>query len=493
MSSHAFARPGAISATGRASFALSLQLVLLLAAGGCGRSGDTSGKSSPRSPAASAIAFVQGNYATPQSPTVLVSVPFTAAQTAGNANVVAVGWNDTTSTVVSVADTAGNAYRLAVGPTVRSGALTQSIYYAAGIVASAAGGNAVRVTFSAPAQFPDIRALEYSGIDPVTPVDVTAAATGATATSSTPAVATLNANDLLFAANIVSTLTRAAGTGFTKRMITQPDGDLVEDRTVSVTGSYASTAPLSGAGAWVQQMVAFRMAGADAQPPSAPANLAATAVSQSRIDLGWTASTDNTGVTGYLIESCAGAGCTSFAQIGTTAATTFSNTGLSGASTWTYRVRATDAAGNLSGYSNLATATTLAPDTQPPTAPANLAATASSTSRIDLAWTAATDDTAVTGYLIERCSGPGCTTFAQIATVTATAYADTGLSAATAYSYRVRATDAAGNLGAYSNSASATTFLPDTQPPTSPTGLSATAVSSNRIDQIGRASCRERV
>jgi len=264
MSSHAFARPGAISATGRASFALSLQLVLLLAAGGCGRSGGTSGKSSPRSPAASTIAFVQGNYATPQSPTVLVSVPFTAAQTAGNTNVVAVGWNDTTSKVVSVADTAGSAYRLAVGPTTRSGALTQSIYYATGIVASAAGGNAVRVTFNAPAQFPDIRALEYNGIDPVTPVDVTAAATGATATSSTPAVATLNANDLLFAANIVSTLTRAAGTGFTKRMITQPDGDLVEDRTVSVTGSYGSTAPLSGAGAWVQQMVAFRMAGADA-------------------------------------------------------------------------------------------------------------------------------------------------------------------------------------------------------------------------------------
>ena len=72
--------------------------------------------------------------------------------------------------------------------------------------------------------------------------------------------------------------------------------------------------------------------------------------------------------------------------------------------------------------------------------------------QINLAWTAATDNVGVTGYRVERCQGAGCTNFAQIATPTATSYNDTGLTAATSYSYRVRATDAAGNLGGYSKS-----------------------------------------
>jgi len=99
------------------------------------------------------------------------------------------------------------------------------------------------------------------------------------------------------------------------------------------------------------------------------------------------------------------------------------------------------------------------PDTQPPTAPGSLAAIAASGSQVNLMWMAATDDVGVTGYLVERCQGAGCTAFAQIASVSATAFNDTGLSANTSYSYRVRATDAAGNLGPYSNVASATTLF----------------------------------
>jgi len=98
------------------------------------------------------------------------------------------------------------------------------------------------------------------------------------------------------------------------------------------------------------------------------------------------------------------------------------------------------------------------PDTQPPTAPGALTAIAMSGSEINLMWTAATDDVGVTGYLVERCPGAGCSTFAQIATVTGRAFNDTGLTASTTYRYRVRATDAAGNLGAYSNVAGTTTL-----------------------------------
>ena len=197
----------------------------------------------------------------------------------------------------------------------------------------------------------------------------------------------------------------------------------------------------------------------DTQPPTAPSNLTATSSSPTAVNLSWTASTDNVGVTGYLLERCQGSGCTSFSQIATPAGTTYSDTGLTASTSYSYRVQATDAAGNLSTFSNVATVVTPAlVDTTPPTAPSSLAATAISTSQINLAWTASTDNVGVTGYLLERCLGSGCTSFSQIATPTGTTYSDTGLTASTSYSYRVRATDTAGNLSNYSNTATVATL-----------------------------------
>ena len=228
---------------------------------------------------AATIAFVQRNFATPQSQQSSVAVTYTGAQTAGNLNVVAVGWNDSTATVSSVTDSKGNIYTRAVGPTTVAGLLSQSIYYAKNIAAATANTNTVTVQFNVAAQYADIRILEYSGVDTVSPVDVTSAGTGSSATSSAPAVSTTNANDLLFAANMVATLTSAAGTGFTSRVITTPNGDIAQDRVVTAIGSYGASAPLSGAGAWIMQMVAVKAAGAlaDTTPPTAPSNLAATA------------------------------------------------------------------------------------------------------------------------------------------------------------------------------------------------------------------------
>ena len=82
---------------------------------------------------------------------------------------------------------------------------------------------------------------------------------------------------------------------------------------------------------------------------------------------------------------------------------------------------------------------------------------ATSTSQIGLAWPAATDNVAVILYRVERCQGAGCSNFGEIATTASTSYSDTGLSASTSYSYRVRAQDAVPNVGSYSATASATT------------------------------------
>jgi hypothetical protein len=101
----------------------------------------------------------------------------------------------------------------------------------------------------------------------------------------------------------------------------------------------------------------------DNTPPTAPSNLTATAVSAGEIDLYWTASTDNVGVSGYQVERCQGTGCTNFTLFASVpepnVPTSMSDVSVVGSTSYTYRVRATDAAGNLSSYSNTASATTL--------------------------------------------------------------------------------------------------------------------------------------
>src|SRR5262249_31104168 len=164
----------------------------------------------------------------------------------------------------------------------------------------------------------------------------------------------------------------------------------------------------------------------DTVAPSAPSSLSANASSTTQINLAWAAATDNVGVTSYLIERCLSASCT-FAQITTTTVTSFNDIGLAAGTGYSYRVRATDAAGNLGAYSNTASATTQTPDTTAPSAPSGLTATAASGSQINLVWTASTDNVGVTGYLVERCQGAGCTNFAQIATPTGTTFNNTGL------------------------------------------------------------------
>jgi hypothetical protein len=228
--------------------------------------------------AATTPQYVQGNYAVPQTSETTVTVPYTAAQTAGNLNVVIVGWNDSSAHVSSLTDSNGNVYQLAVGPMV-TGSLSQAIYYAKDISAAAAATNSVTVTFTPSASFPDIRILEYSGIDPANPVDTFVGGIGSSATSSSGTLNTSNATDLLVGANTVQSGTTGAGSGFKLRLLTVPDGDVAEDTVVTTTGSYGASAPLINAGGWVMQLVAFRAAGTPAPTPTpSPAPVSAAYV-----------------------------------------------------------------------------------------------------------------------------------------------------------------------------------------------------------------------
>jgi hypothetical protein len=185
-----------------------------------------------------------------------VTTTLAGPQVAGDLNVVVVGWANTTSSVSSVTDSAGNIYQLAA-PVQRSSNDSQAIYYATNVLP---GPTTVTVTMSASTPYVDVRVAEYSGVDRTNPVDVTASGSGTSASPSSGAATTTAANDLIIGAGTTGGLFTAPGSGFTSRIITSPDGDILEDRIGAAAGSYTATASAQNS-TWVMQMVAFRAAG----------------------------------------------------------------------------------------------------------------------------------------------------------------------------------------------------------------------------------------
>lgn len=216
----------------------------------------------------------------------------------------------------------------------------------------------------------------------------------------------------------------------------------------------------------------------DVTAPTAPTGLAATSTSQTSVSLGWTASSDAVGVTGYRVFR-------NGAQVGTTTTRAYTDSGLTAATAYRYTVRAVDAAGNLSAASTELVVTTQAPpavDTQAPTAPSGVHSMGTTSSSVDLMWGASSDDTGVVSYRVERATGSGA--FAQVAQVTGTSRVDTGLAAATAYRYRVLAVDAAGNVSAPSAVFEVTTAAVPTDP-TVPTWNPSGSYVKGQVVQYG--------
>ncbi len=189
-------------------------------------------------------------------------------------------------------------------------------------------------------------------------------------------------------------------------------------------------------------------------PPVAPSNLT-SAMSGTNVALNW--QDNSTNESQFYVERCQGAGCTSFSGLGASGANipTWTDYNAAAGQSYSYRVRAWNLDG-YSPYSNIATIITPG-DPALPAAPSNLTAGALSKSQISLTWTnnAASQD----GVKIERCRGSNCTNFVQIKTVpgSATTDTDSGLAANTAYRYRVRAHNPAGD-SPYSNITGAKTL-----------------------------------
>jgi outer membrane protein assembly factor BamB len=227
--------------------------------GGTLYEGDMSGNLFALTPGGQATGaqFVQVNSATPQTSQTTVNVPYVQGQNAGDLNVVAVGLNDATSAISSVTDSAGNVYQLAA-PLTRGSAISQAIYYASNIKSAAAGSNVVKVQFSGAVPYPDVRILEYSGLDPVNPLDTSASAVGTAASASSGNLTTNAAREMIFGAGTTTGVFTGGTNGLVSRIITAPDGDIAGDKLASTAGTYSATANQTGSAAWVMQGVAFR-------------------------------------------------------------------------------------------------------------------------------------------------------------------------------------------------------------------------------------------
>ena len=206
-------------------------------------------------------------------------------------------------------------------------------------------------------------------------------------------------------------------------------------------------------------------------PPAAPSALTTTPLSTTQIRLNWTDNANNE--SGFQIDRSAN-GTTGWTQIATVGSnvTTYTNTGLTAATTYFYRVRANNSAG-VSANTDVVSGTTLI---AAPSAPSSLTATALSSTEIRINWTDNSNNE--TSFQIDR-SANGTTGWTQIGTVgsNVTTYTDTGRAPSTQYFYRVRAANSGGASG-NSNVANATTLV---GPPVAPSGLAATALSGSDI------------
>ncbi len=173
-----------------------------------------------------------------------------------------------TAQVSSVTDSNGNVYQLAVGPTVVPSAFSQAIYYANNIKAWRKRRHGQIHRRRRP-----IRTFGFwntAGIDPLNPIDVTAAYSSANGICEYPSLIHRYCDNHACAGSFGGSqhrgrLTTGPGANFTQRLLTTPDGDIAEDRVVRCLVSTAPAAARQLLGAWVMQMVAFR--GAASQPP----------------------------------------------------------------------------------------------------------------------------------------------------------------------------------------------------------------------------------
>jgi len=203
--------------------------------------------------------------------------------------------------------------------------------------------------------------------------------------------------------------------------------------------------------------------------PTAPGGLSGVAKSATQVDLSWTDNSSNE--TGFRIFRNGVELLPS--PKGGVNLTTFSDTGLACGTTYSYEVRAVNAAGDSAGTT--VTVTTPSCASGSPTAPVGLTSVAKSPTQADLAWT--DNSSNETGFKIYRNGVLITTTDAGVTT-----FSDTGLACGTTYMYEIKAVNASGDSAG--TTVTVSTPACASGAPAAPGGLTATAVSQTQINLL---------
>jgi chitodextrinase len=379
---------------------------------------------------------------------------------------------------VQVSDNVNGSWTRARGITYSTGKGDLALYYLPNSKASSTG-LAITIRSSAPTYLTGT-AAEYSGVSATAPLDQVALRSGSGTLVDSGATGSVPAGELVFGAltanNGPGTITPGSSQGLTFVMRSAYGSSAEADIVTANAGAQDAIFSITNSVTWYAVAATFvpMVNNGDTVPPSAPTGLSAVNGTGS-VSLSWNASTDNVGVTGYTVYR-------NGATIATVASPSFTDNTVVSATSYSYSVDAFDAAGNHSAQSSAVNDTTL--DWVPPAAPGGVTATATGPTQVNLSWSASTDNVGVTGYTLYRNGS-------QLATVAATAlsYSDATAAPSTSYSYTVDAFDAAGNHSAQSAPAAVTTpAAPDTIPPSTPTGLAASASAPTQVSLTWNAS-----
>jgi fibronectin type 3 domain-containing protein len=224
----------------------------------------------------------------------------------------------------------------------------------------------------------------------------------------------------------------------------------------------------------------FNVQTSDITPPTTPGNVTVTAVACTRATMTWSPSTDNTGITEYLLFMGMSQGSLMQVAIAGGTATSYSNSTLSPATTYYFAVQAEDKNHNISYMSAIVAVTTPAL----PLAPANVLAKPTSTTKVAVTWSAPTGGLTIAHYIVYR--GSSISAMSQIVTVLATSYNDLSVAPATKYYYSVQAADT-GTPPAQSG-LSAPVAVTTYSPPAAPANLVATPISCTKVSLTWSAS-----
>ena len=425
------------------------------------------------------LALVQQKVAS-SSGTGTLTVPLTAPSKVGDALVAAIALKHGSSVkVTSVTDSSGGTWT--AGPVgFLSGTNSRvELWYRVGapVVTN------VTATLSSSTGTAAANVSEWSGVVAVSPLDRSAGGSNASgATASTPSITATNATDLVigainYPANVTSSLTSGAFTSLTDFPLSTSVHGRAAYRKTTATGVQQAAWSLSGSsGGSGGAILALKSSGggADSSPPTKPGNVTASPSGTTAANVSWAPSTDNVGVANYVVYR------NGVAQGAPTTATSFNDTGLATATTYTYCVVAFDAANNRSETPpGTACAPVTTPDITPPSTPLDFAGNPISGKRVDLSWSGGGDNVALDHFDVYR-EGT------LIGSPTTSPYSDTtGLVPATSYQYCLQAVDTSGNTG---SSTCIDVTTKDDVTPSVPTGVGATPVSPTQVNVSWTAS-----